>query len=80
MMRVWTDSSVSSAALSKGAYRVVLSPSRVNHHHDLTALERKRLNGHVETILQKAGRSRDDLLAHVLDALDNSAVPRLTLV
>jgi CheY-like chemotaxis protein len=48
--------------------------------HDLTALERKRLNGHVETILQKAGRSRDDLLAHVLDALDNSAVPRLTLV
>jgi FOG: CheY-like receiver len=45
--------------------------------HDLTAVERNRLNGHVETILQKAGRSREQLLAQVLDALDNCAATRL---
>jgi CheY-like chemotaxis protein len=47
--------------------------------HDLTAAERKRLNG-VETILQKAGRSREELLNQVRDALDNCAVGRLAAV
>ena len=45
--------------------------------HDLTAKERKRLNGNVETILHKEGNSIDDLLSRVLDALDNCAVPRM---
>jgi CheY-like chemotaxis protein len=44
---------------------------------DITTAERKRLNGNVEMILQKSGRSREEFLASVLDALDNSAVPRL---
>lgn len=48
--------------------------------HDLTAAERRRLNGYVETILQKAGRSSDELLTQVMDALDNCAVPRLVTV
>jgi signal transduction histidine kinase/CheY-like chemotaxis protein len=46
--------------------------------HDLTGEERRRLNGYVETIVQKAGCSRGELLERVRDALDNSAVPRLT--
>jgi signal transduction histidine kinase/CheY-like chemotaxis protein len=45
--------------------------------HDLTREERRRLNGYVETILQKAGYSKDELLNLVRDALDNCAVPRL---
>jgi signal transduction histidine kinase/CheY-like chemotaxis protein len=48
--------------------------------HDLTARERKRLNGSVETIIQKAGRSKRELLSQVLDALDNCSVPRLVEV
>ena len=48
--------------------------------HDLTARERKRLNGNVETILHKEGNSADELLSRVLDALDNCAVPRLAEV
>jgi len=48
--------------------------------HDLTSEERKRLSGYVETILYKAGRSRDELLSQVLDALDNCSVPRLAAV
>jgi signal transduction histidine kinase/DNA-binding response OmpR family regulator len=48
--------------------------------HDLTADERRRLNGYVDTILQKAGQSTDDLFCQVLDALDNSSVPRLSTV
>ena len=48
--------------------------------HDLTAQERKRLNGRVETILQKAGRSKGELLSQVLDALDNCAIPRVAVV
>jgi CheY-like chemotaxis protein len=47
--------------------------------HDLTRAERKRLDG-VETIVQKAGRSSDELLSQVRDALDNCAVARLTTV
>ena len=45
--------------------------------HDLTGDERRRLNGYVETIVQKAGCSRGELLERVRDALDNCAVPRL---
>jgi CheY-like chemotaxis protein len=45
--------------------------------HDLTAKERKRLNGNVETILHKEGNSVGELLSQVLDALDNCAVPRM---
>ena len=48
--------------------------------HDVTAEERKRLNGRVETILQKAGRSNDQLLSQVLDALDNCSVSRVSEV
>jgi CheY-like chemotaxis protein/anti-sigma regulatory factor (Ser/Thr protein kinase) len=48
--------------------------------HDLTSAERKRLNGNVETILQEAGQSRNEVLAQVIDALDNSAVSRLATV
>jgi signal transduction histidine kinase/DNA-binding response OmpR family regulator len=48
--------------------------------HDLTAQDRKRLNGSVETILQKAGKSAEELLGQVVDALDNCSVPRLELV
>src|SRR6185503_15877050 len=47
---------------------------------DLTSAERKRLNGNVEMILHKSGQSRAELFSHVIDALDNSAVPRLTTV
>ena len=45
--------------------------------HDLTIAERKRLNGRVDTILQKEGSTKDELLSKVLDALDNCSVPRL---
>ena len=48
--------------------------------HDLTAQDRKRLNGRVETVLQKAGRSKGELLSQVLDALDNCAIPRVAEV
>ena len=47
---------------------------------DLTVAERKRLNGYVEMILHKSGQSKEEFLAHVIDALDNSAVPRLATV
>jgi signal transduction histidine kinase/DNA-binding response OmpR family regulator len=46
--------------------------------HDLTSAERKRLNGYVETILHKDGHTNEELLAEVLDALDNCSVPRLS--
>jgi signal transduction histidine kinase/DNA-binding response OmpR family regulator len=45
--------------------------------HDVTAEERKRLGRSVETIIHKAGRSQDELLSQVRDALDNCDVPRL---
>ena len=48
--------------------------------HDLTAQERRRLNGRVETILKKAGRSTDELLTQVLEALESSSIARVTEV
>jgi signal transduction histidine kinase/DNA-binding response OmpR family regulator len=44
---------------------------------ELTASERHRLNGYVETIIHKEGHSKDELLVQVRDALDNNAVPRV---
>jgi signal transduction histidine kinase/CheY-like chemotaxis protein len=44
---------------------------------DLTNDDRRRLNGHVETILQKRGDSQDELLAHVRDLLNDSTAIRL---
>ncbi len=48
--------------------------------HDLTGAERRRLNGYVETILQKAGTSRDTLLQQVRDQLEGCAAPRAVLI
>lgn len=48
--------------------------------HDLTGEERRRLSGYVETILHKAGGSREELLNRVRDELDNFAAPRLLTV
>ena len=44
---------------------------------DLTNEDRRRLNGHVETILQKQGDSQEALLAHVRDLLKESTAVRL---
>ncbi len=44
---------------------------------DLTAEDRRRLNGHVETILKKEGDSRESLLAHVRDLLTSSTAARV---
>jgi signal transduction histidine kinase/CheY-like chemotaxis protein len=44
---------------------------------ELTNDERRRLNGHVETILQKEGHSRESLLAHVRDLLNRSTAVRV---
>ena len=44
---------------------------------DLTAEDRRRLNGHVETILQKQGDSRESLLSQVRDLLRDSSAPRV---
>jgi signal transduction histidine kinase/CheY-like chemotaxis protein len=43
---------------------------------DLTNEDRRRLNGHVETILRKSGDSRDALLAQVRDLLADSTATR----
>jgi CheY-like chemotaxis protein len=48
--------------------------------HDVTPEERKRLGRSVETIITKAGRSNEELLNKVRDALDNCDVPRLSSV
>jgi signal transduction histidine kinase/DNA-binding response OmpR family regulator len=45
---------------------------------DLTGEERRRLNGHVETILRKHGDSRDALLEQVRDLLASSNVSRVS--
>ena len=42
--------------------------------HELTAEERRRINGYVEAVIQKTGRSRDELLNQVKDALKNCGV------
>jgi CheY-like chemotaxis protein len=44
---------------------------------DLTVEDRRRLNGHVETILAKQGDSREELLAQVRDLLADNDAPRL---
>jgi signal transduction histidine kinase/CheY-like chemotaxis protein len=44
---------------------------------DLTGEERRRLSGYVETILQTAGCSKEQLLHQVRDALDSYSAPRL---
>jgi CheY-like chemotaxis protein/anti-sigma regulatory factor (Ser/Thr protein kinase) len=46
--------------------------------HDLTTEDRLRLNGYVETVLQKEGELREQLLSRVRDLLDRSVarVPR----
>ncbi|HEU4886671.1 MAG TPA: response regulator [Thermoanaerobaculia bacterium] len=43
---------------------------------DLTNEDRRRLNGHVETILRKSGDSREALLAQVRDLLADSTATR----
>ena len=42
--------------------------------HELTAHERRRLNGNVEAVIQKSGSSRDELLSMVKGALKNCGV------
>ena len=44
--------------------------------HDLTGEERRRLNGYVETIIQKEGRSREQLMEQVRESLEEYAAPR----
>jgi CheY-like chemotaxis protein/anti-sigma regulatory factor (Ser/Thr protein kinase) len=44
---------------------------------DLTSDDRRRLNGYVQTVLQKQGDSRDSLLQQVRDALTDNNIPRL---
>ncbi len=44
--------------------------------HDLSARDRQRLSGYVETILQKTGDSQESLMARVRGLLDDFAVPR----
>ena len=44
--------------------------------YDLSAEERRRLNGYVETILQKEGDSREALLHQLRDFLDHHSAPR----
>jgi CheY-like chemotaxis protein len=46
--------------------------------HDLTADDRRRLNGYVEKILQKAGDSHEALLHQLRDLLADCAAPRAT--
>ncbi len=48
--------------------------------HDLTADERRRLNGNVEKVLQKAGGSHEALLHQLRDLLDDCTAPRATPV
>jgi signal transduction histidine kinase/CheY-like chemotaxis protein len=43
---------------------------------DITNQERRRLNGYVETILQKSGDSREELLNRVRDLLDDCSIRR----
>jgi len=46
--------------------------------HDLTAAERRKLNGNVESIIRKEGDSHEALLHQVRDLLDDWAAPRAT--
>ena len=42
--------------------------------HELSAEERRRINGYVEAVIQKSGRSSEELLNQVKDALKNCGV------
>jgi signal transduction histidine kinase/CheY-like chemotaxis protein len=46
--------------------------------HDLTGDERRRLNGYVETVIQKSGLSREELMLQVRDTLRDCGVPLST--
>ena len=48
-----------------------LIPIVVLTAHDLSLEERRRLNGHVETILHKSGDSREALLQQLRDFLED---------
>ncbi|HEV3052218.1 MAG TPA: response regulator, partial [Longimicrobium sp.] len=56
-------------------------PIVVLSSRDLSAADRLRLNGHVESVLKKEGGSREGLLLQVRDLLDEWVAPRdMTLV
>ena len=55
-----------------------LIPIVVLTAHDLSLEERRRLNGHVETILHKSGDSREALLQQLRDFLEDHTVARAT--
>jgi CheY-like chemotaxis protein len=46
--------------------------------HDLNAADRQRLNGYVETILQKRGDSHEALLEQLQDMLKGYASPKFS--
>ncbi|HVF38937.1 MAG TPA: response regulator [Gemmatimonadaceae bacterium] len=48
--------------------------------HDLTGDERRRLNGYVETILQKSDCTKEELLMQVRDALDSYSTPKTVVL
>jgi CheY-like chemotaxis protein len=52
-------------------------PIVVLNAQDLTKEDRRRLNGHVETIVRKNGDSRESLLEQVRDLLADSHVTRM---
>jgi CheY-like chemotaxis protein len=44
--------------------------------HEMTSEQRRRLNGNVETVIQKIGESPEALLHQLRDLLDEFTVPR----
>jgi signal transduction histidine kinase/CheY-like chemotaxis protein len=74
MMPVMDGFQFAEKARTNPAWRAI--PIVVVTATDLTGPERRRLNGWVETILQKEGSSREELLQQVKDALDENGVPR----
>jgi CheY-like chemotaxis protein len=74
MMPVMDGFEFAEKARTNPAWRAI--PIVVVTATDLTGPERRRLNGWVETILQKEGSSREELLQQVKDALDENGVPR----
>ena len=57
---------------------ILLTPEGIEtaFAQDLTKEERKRLNGHVETVLRKHGDARESILEQVRDLLADSEAPR----
>ena len=55
----------------RSAPRASTVPVVVVTAKELTADERKRLNGHVTTVLQKGNHSRDELLSEIASHLGN---------